>query len=60
MRASFGIDFGWCGFGYEGSLLPNVRLGVCRVWWCRGSIFDRLVKLHEALAEAARELGRKP
>lgn len=56
--ASFGIDVGWCAFGAEGGLLPNVRLGIVRLWWCRGSIFDRLQKLHIALAEAAKELGR--
>lgn len=55
--ASFGIDLGCVGFGYEGGLLPNIRLGVCRLWWCRGSIFDRIAQLHIALAEAARDRG---
>jgi hypothetical protein len=59
--ASFGVDIGWCGFGWEGGLLPNVRLGVFRFWCCRGTIFARVAKLHTALAEAAaeiKELGR--
>jgi hypothetical protein len=37
--------------------MPNVRLGVIRIWCCRGSIFDRVQKLHVALVEATRELG---
>lgn len=55
--ASIGVDFAWCGFGWEGGLLPNVRLGVVRLWWCRGSMFDRLSRLHVALAAAARRSG---
>lgn len=55
--ASIGIDFGFVGFGYEGGLLPNIRIGMARLWWCRGSIFDRIAKLHVALAEAARDRG---
>ena len=56
--AGFGVDVGWVGFGFEGGLLPNVRVGFLRFWCCRGTIFDRIAKLHVALADAAKELGR--
>lgn len=58
MRASFGVDVGWVGFGFEGGLLPNVRVGFLRFWCCRGTIFDQVIKMKVALAEAAKELGR--
>ena len=58
--ASFGIDFGWVGFGVEGGLLPNVRLGVVRCWCCRGSMCVMIMRLHAAMAEAAMELGKLP
>jgi hypothetical protein len=58
MRASAGIDVGWMGFGVEGGLLPRVRLGVVSFWWCRGTIGDRIAKLHIALAEATAEIKR--
>jgi hypothetical protein len=57
---SFGIDFGWVGFGVEGGLLPNVRLGVVRFWCCRGSMFDLITRLNAAMTEAAMELGKLP
>ena len=56
--ASFGIDIGWCGFGYEGGLLPNIRLGIIRLWCCRGTIVGRFEKMQMALADALKELKR--
>jgi hypothetical protein len=53
---SIGVDIGWVGFGREGGLLPNVRIGVARVWWCRGSIFARLQELYNGLTCLRRDL----
>lgn len=55
---SFGIELSLCGFGYEGGLFPSLQMGIVMIWWCRGSMLARIRKLHIALAEAARELGR--
>jgi len=55
---SIGLDIGLVGFGREGGLLPNVRLGVARIWWCRGSIFARLQELYDALTGLRRDLGQ--
>lgn len=65
MRATIAIELGWCGFGYEGGLIPTVKLGVIAMWWCRGSISEQVRNLRCTLAEAARELrtdvsGRMP
>ncbi len=59
--ASFGIDVGWCGFGFDGGLLRGVRLGVVRIWCCRGTIGAQIVYLHDALTKATRMLrGDQP
>lgn len=58
MKATIGIVIGRCGFGVAGGLIPTVRAGLVQVWWCRGSIFDRIAGLHRALADAAAELRR--
>lgn len=54
--ASVGMDIGFCGFGIEGGLLPNVRIGVVRVWWCRGAIGARVIELSAALTAAKHAL----
>jgi len=56
MRASAGIDIGMVGFGIEGGLLPRLRLGIISFWWCRGTIGDRIARLHIALAEARAQI----
>lgn len=43
MSASFGITLGWRGFGFtRAALIPELRLGIVSVWWCRGAITDRV------------------
>ncbi len=56
--ASAGIEIGWVGFGWDGGLIPTVRIGFILIWWCRGSIRSRIAKLETALADALRELKR--
>lgn len=55
--ASGGIEIGLCGFGASGGLIPELRLGVVRLWCCRGSAFG---KLRDALSRACDELRRAP
>lgn len=58
MKGSIGVVFGRCGFGWEGGLFPNVRLGLLHVWCCRGSVFDHMARINKALAGALHELTR--
>lgn len=58
MRSTFAIEVGWCGFGMSGGLVPEVRCGVIRCWFCRGSVAGQLSVLRVALAEAVAELKR--
>lgn len=51
------FGFGWCGFGASRGLLPEVRLGVVRVAWCRGWLWDAVAGWREALRAARRDLG---
>lgn len=43
------LELGWCGFGYAGGLVPEVRLGLLRVTWCRGSLMERVRRWNLAL-----------
>ena len=57
---TFLLGVGWCGVGWSGGLLPEVRLGLVRVAWCRGWIGDRVQHWHQALVErvaAVRGIG---
>ena len=51
------LEFGWCGFGWEGGLVPEIRLGLLRIGWCRGSLLDGLVKMRAALKVKVRGVG---
>jgi hypothetical protein len=42
-------EFGLCGFGRSDGLIPEVRVGVVRFAWCRGSLLSRVEKWHAAL-----------
>lgn len=53
---TFSIEFGRCGWGCSGGLIPELRLGRVRFWTCNGSVVEMLSKLRIALAEAAAEL----
>lgn len=53
------IETGKCGWGWSGGLVPELRLGWARFWWCQGSVVETLSKLRAALADAAAELKRK-
>lgn len=60
IRRTFAIEIGRCGFGVSGGLVPEIRLGIVRIWTCSGSVVSQLAKLRQALADAAQELRRKP
>lgn len=45
------LGVGWCGFGWSGGLLPELRLGVLRLAWCRGWIGARVEGWRLALVE---------
>lgn len=51
------LGFGVCGFGYEGGLLPELRLGLVRLAWCRGWIGERVRGWRDALRQCARGIG---
>jgi len=55
---TFAVEFGCCGWGASGGLVPELRLGVVRLWTCDGSVVEMLSKLRVALADAAAELKR--
>lgn len=64
VRATAAVEFGWVGFGYAAGLVPELRLGVVRFWWCQGSVMDHVKRLKSSLVEAEMELlelmtGRK-
>ena len=48
------VQIGWCGFGVNGGLLPELRLGVIRLACCRGWIFDAFDRYRRALIAAGR------
>jgi len=50
------VEVGCCGFGYTTGLIPELRMGVVRLMWCRGSLFERLQGWRQALRDAASEL----
>lgn len=48
---------GWCGFGWQGGELPDLRLGLVRLSWCRGWIGLRIQAWRQALQNAIRGVG---
>ena len=56
MRASIIIEIGWCGFGFDGGLIPDARLGLLRFAWCRGSLLDKAREWQASLRRAASAL----
>ncbi|HQT39620.1 MAG TPA: hypothetical protein PK231_09350 [Acidocella sp.] len=40
MRWTFFIETGRCGWGYSAGFLPEIRLGLIRFSWLRGSFLD--------------------
>lgn len=56
---TWALEWGACGWGWSGGLVPELRLGHVRVWTCKGSVVEQLAKLRRALADAAAELKLK-
>jgi hypothetical protein len=56
---TFAIEFGRCGWGAQGGLVPELRIGWVRVWTCSGSVMAILWSMREATAAALVELGRQ-
>lgn len=56
MRFTTLIEWGRCGFGYSSDLLPELRLGLVRIAWCRGSIVERISGLRQSLRDALAEI----
>ena len=56
---TFAIEWGRCGFGVTGGLVPELRIGLIRVWTCSGSVMALLWKAREATARALEELGKQ-
>ncbi len=50
------VETGLCGFGYDGGFLPELRLGVVRVAWMRGSFLDSVRELARRRAKGAKSL----
>jgi len=46
------LHVGWCRPGVTGGPVPELRLGVVRVAWCRGWLGERVRWWHEALRQA--------
>jgi hypothetical protein len=38
------IEFGWCGFGWDDGLFPELRAGVVRVCCYRGSFIEKYLR----------------
>jgi len=55
---TFAIEWGACGWGAAGGLVPELRLGRVRIWTCAGSVVGQLSWLRIALADAAAELKK--
>ena len=47
--ATLAFEIGFCGFGVSDGVIPELRLGVLRVWVCQGSVVDRLREYQAAL-----------
>lgn len=67
MRVStFSIEFGLCGFGISPrGMIPQIRLGIARLWCIPGSVYGRLHEQENqlitdsiALANALQELRK--
>lgn len=46
------IQPGFCGFGFSRGLLPELRLGVVSIAWCRGSLLAKMRVWRAALERA--------
>lgn len=57
MRWSLLIETGWCGVGFAGGMIPEVRLGFLRVAVCRGWLLDHVRRYRTALTAASHALG---
>ncbi len=57
---SFVIEFGRCGWGATGGLVPELRLGCVRFWCSRLRLFDEFDRFRAALATALDELRKRP
>jgi len=55
---TFVVQFGRVGFGLDGPPVHAVRLGLVRLGWCRGWLWDALARTRAALALARQELRR--
>lgn len=45
MRWTYLTEFGWCGFGFEGGLIPELRIGLVRFAYAgasNGSFIDAI------------------
>lgn len=51
------LSIGRCGFGWHGGDMPELRLGLLRLSWCRGCITLRIAAWREALQAATRGIG---
>lgn len=58
MRFTLLTEWGFCGFGFASDLVPELRLGIVRVAWCRGSLITRLDDLRQTLKNALAEMRR--
>jgi hypothetical protein len=54
------IEVGWCGFGAHGGLVPELRAGLLRLAFCRGSLLARVRQWNAALHAAATLGGAFP
>lgn len=51
------LGIGRCGIGWQGGGMPELRLGLLRLSWCRGCITLRIAAWREALQAATRGIG---
>ena len=52
MRFTVLFEIGWCGFGWSGDLVPELRLGIIRLACCKGALVDRIRDLRDSLDRA--------
>jgi hypothetical protein len=55
---TFALEWGACGFGVSGGLVPEIRLGWVRLWTCSGSVVSVVARAQAALTAAAAELRK--
>lgn len=54
------VEVSLCAPGWSGGLVPELRLGVLRLSWCRGSLIARVREWRDALTEKVRGIGGNP